>query len=81
MKDGNRTFVRKAKNAFSAFKSLYNNHPRINEQDLREILKHKKEEVTQDDISKYLEQLFDLGCRGIEIKKVPYFTINEAYSL
>lgn len=77
MLDGNRTIVKKAKDAFSAFKSLYNSHPRINEDNLKEFLKHKKDEVAQEDVDKYLKELFDLGGYGIQIKPVNANAINE----
>jgi hypothetical protein len=78
MKDGGRTFVNKAKDPFSAFKSLYNNHPKINEESLRAGLKDKEKEITQEDIDKYLKNLFELGAKGVEIIPIPYFVINQS---
>lgn len=78
IKDGGRTFINKAKDEFSAFKSLYNNHPKINENALRATLKDKDKEITPEDINKYLTNLFELGARGVEIIPVPFFVINQS---
>lgn len=78
IRDGGRTFVNKAKDPLSAFKSLYNNHPKINEENLRSTLKDKDKEITQEDVDKYLINLFELGAKGVEIIPIPYFVINQS---
>jgi hypothetical protein len=78
MKDGGRTFINKAKDPFSAFKSLYNNHPKINEDGLRNSLKDKDRPITEEDIEKYLRNLFEMGAKGVEIIPIPSFVINQS---
>lgn len=78
IEDSFKTIVVKSWDALSAFKSLYNVHPLINEEDLREKINHKKEEVSKEDINKYLELLYNDRslCRSqITIKAIPTQTI------
>ena len=78
LEDSFKSIVVKSFDSLAAFKTLYNFHPFINEKDLREKLKHTKDEVSQEDVIKYLELLYnDMSlCKSrITITKLPNQTI------
>lgn len=80
VEDGYKSYAVKAYSKSSLLRSLYGVFPFINESDLRNKLSHKKTDITEEDILKYIQILENnpeeiLG--SLRIKQIPIKSISK----
>jgi len=69
------TYTVKASDALTALRTLYNKHKQINEMDLKEKLNHRKGDVSDEDINKYLKMIWETN--NINIKVISHYATTE----